>query len=272
MAIIVNGKSIATAILEQATAAVQARNMAPSLAVVWVGDDPASASFIRKKQQACQQVGVDFSLHQYPTDITMADLTTAVQQLQTQQQPTGVIVQLPLPAQLPVDEVLALVDPARDVDCLHPDNVALLSTDQPRFLPPAVAAILEVLQRHEIDLIDKKIALVGLGRLIGQPLQQVLLQRGYTVTAADVTTPDLAAVTSQADVVVTAVGKANLITAEMIKDGAVVIDAGCDFIDGKLVGDTDFAAVADKASLVTPTPGGIGLITVAKLIENVVQA
>lgn len=265
-----DGKSIAADLLARLQAAASKLPKPPQLGVVLIGDDPASIRYVAKKQQAAERVGIILTVHHRPANSTEGEVVQLLKQIQTSQTLDGLIIQLPLPDTFDTDRILDLVNPLIDVDCLTYTNLSLLPTTSPRFIPPTPAAILELLQRITINLTLQNIVLVGNGRLVGQPLAAILQARNCHVTVCDSQTPDLGEVTAQADVLITAVGKAGLITGDMIKDGAVVLDAGCEVIDGKLYGDVNPASAAAHAAWFTPTPGGVGPLTVVKLLENVV--
>lgn len=266
-----NGKSIATELLAQLRQTAIKLPSPPRLAVVLVGDDPASLRYIAKKQQAAEQVGIEVTVHVCNADTSEEEVVQLLQQIQTSQTLDGLIIQLPLPDKLNTDRILDLVNPIIDVDCLTKVNQSLLATATPRFIPPTPAAILDLLARTKIDLAKQHIVIVGNGRLVGQPLSTILRARGCSVVVCDTQTEDLALATATADVLITAVGQAKLITGNMIKDGAIVIDAGCEVVNGKLYGDVDPVSATAAAAWFTPTPGGVGPMTVAKLLENVVR-
>jgi len=264
-----DGKKIANELLAQLRQTVAKLSQPPRLAVVLIGDDPASIRYVTKKQQAAAQVGIELTVHHCPADTAEEEVEKLLARIQTGQTLNGLIIQLPLSDGLNTDRILNLVDPKIDVDCLTKTNQALLATASPRFIPPTPAVVLDFLARTKIDLAKQHIVIVGNGRLVGQPLSAILRARGCSVVVCNTQTKDLGLVTATADVLITAVGKANLINGDMIKDGAIVIDAGCEIIDGKLYGDVSPASAEQHAAWFTPTPGGVGPMTVAKLLENV---
>lgn len=267
---IVDGKLIAEKILDRLKRQVDDLSRRPKLAVILVGDDRPSATYVRKKQEASNRIGVGFSLHKYPSSISTEELVEEIERIQEDEELTGIIVQLPLPKSVDKKAVLNSLNPDLDVDYLSWESLGKLVIGENPIVPPTPGAILEILKRYKVSLPGKHVVLVGQGDLIGKPLANILVQMSVTLTVCGRDTRDLKAHTLQADILITGVGKHNLITGDMVRRGVVVIDAGVSFRDGKMHGDIDFPAVSRKAALVTPTPGGVGPITVAKLLENVV--
>lgn len=274
MAIIVSGKEIAQNIyqrLEKKVAVLKQKGIAPKLGVILVGGDLPSQTYVKKKGQAAGNLNIGFLLKNCPASTSTQGLIREIEKLQQKKYKlTGLIVQLPLPKKINTGKALEAIDSKIDVDCLTQVNLGKLITGSYKIEPPTPGAILEILKHHKIELMGKSVALVGTGHLIGRPLANLLINQRATVTACNSKTPDLGKITRAADIVITGVGKHNLITGKMIKKGAVVVDAGVCFVDGKMYGDIDFNSVKKKAKLVTPTPGGVGPLTVAKLIENTV--
>jgi len=274
MATIVNGPKIATSIykrLEKKVSNLKKLKITPKLGVILVGSDKPSQTYVRRKGQSAQKIGLDFILKVYPASISAVKLISEIEKLQkSKNKLTGLIVQLPLPKKINTGKVLESVDPKLDVDCLTQKNLGKLLTGSYNIEPPTPGAILEILKYHKVNLVGAKVCMVGAGQLIGRPLTNLLMHKQATVTVCNQYTKNLEKYTLEADVVITGVGKHNLLKGSMIKKGAVVIDAGVCFVDGKMYGDIDFTSVSKKASLVTPTPGGVGPLTVAKLIENTV--
>jgi len=266
---IVEGRKIAEQILSKLSREVAAMERKPSLAVVLVGDDKASATYVRNKELAAKRVGIKFSLHKFPETISQESL---IENIKSIQNPTldGIIIQLPLPVKFDKKKVLNALNPNIDVDCLSWVSLGKLVVGENALVPPSPDAVLEVLRHYKINLKGKHVVLVGQGDLIGKPLTNILIHQPVTLTTCNKQTKDLKKITLDADILITGVGKRNLISADMIKKGAVVIDVGVSFVKNKMYGDVDFAKVAKKASLITPTPGGVGPITVAKLLENTV--
>lgn len=275
MAKIVSGKEIAQAIykrLEKRVAILKQKHITPKLGVVLVGGDLPSQTYVRRKGQAASNLKIDFLLKKFPASISTQNLIKEISKLQQKKYKlTGLIVQLPLPKKINTGKVLEAINPKIDVDCLTQVNLGKLITGTYRLKPPTPDAILEILKFHKINLKGANIVIVGAGQLIGRPLSNLLMHEGATITVCNIFTRNLSAITQQADIVITGVGKHNLLTGRMIKKGVVVVDAGVSFINGKMFGDIDFNSVIKKAKLVTPTPGGVGPLTVAKLIENTVK-
>ena len=275
MAKIVSGKEIAQAIykrLEKKVAILKQKHITPKLGVVLVGGDLPSQTYVRRKGQAAANLKIDFLLKKFPASISTASLIKEINKLQQKKYKlTGLIVQLPLPKKINTGKILEAVNAKIDVDCLTQVNLGKLITGTYRVKPPTPDAILEILKYHQINLKGANVVIVGAGHLIGRPLTNLLFHEFATITVCNIFTKNLSAITKQADIIITGVGKYNLLTGKMIKKGAVVIDAGVSFVNGKMYGDIDFNSVVKKAKLVTPTPGGVGPLTVAKLIENTVK-
>lgn len=249
------------------------RGLQPGLAAVQVGDDPASKVYVRNKMKACAEVGLYSEHVELPAATTEAALLEKITALNHDPRIHGILVQLPLPAQISADNVLRAVAPEKDVDGFHPYNVGLLSTGQPRFVPCTPAGVMTLLAGEEIGLDGREAVVVGRSNIVGKPMAMLLLQKGATVTMCHSRTKDLASHTCRADVLIAAVGRARMIGAEMIKPGAVVVDVGINRLpDGKLAGDVAFEAMLGKASHITPVPGGVGPMTVAMLMANTVRA
>ena len=269
MATIVNGNLIAQKILTELKAKIKKRHLKPHLAVVLVGEDKPSAAYVRKKEEAAKSIGVKFSLYKFPTSIKEVKLISEIKKIQKQKL-SGIIVQLPLPKNLDKKKILNALDPEIDVDFLTWESLGKLVIAENTLIPPSPGAILEILKQHKVTLRGKDIVLVGMGDLIGKPLTNIFLHMPVTLTTCNKDTKKLEEITRSADILITGVGKANLIRGNMVKKGAVVIDAGVSFVSDKMHGDINFEEVAKVASMVTPTPGGVGPITVAKLLENTV--
>lgn len=271
--IIVQGKAIARRIATKTTkevAALMATGITPTLGVVLVGDDKSSRTYIKKKQQLAEQVGMRFQLYHFSKDTPQNTILSAMKKAQKQDGLTGLIVQLPLPSHLDQSSILNAVEPRYDVDGLTDVRSGQLLMGTNTLMPPTPGAIIEILDTYNVDVTGKTITIIGMGALVGKPLALLLVNRQASVITCDSMTPDIKKKTRMSDIVITGVGKADLLTKDMIKKGTVVIDAGIDFIGKKMVGDVAFAQVQKKSSLITPTPGGVGPITVAKLIENTV--
>lgn len=277
MAIIVDGNKIAETILnnlKERVVELKKRNIQPALAVVIVGQDRPSHTYVKKKGESAQNIGVDFFKYDFPEDIDKETLISRIWEIQTEHDLSGLIVQLPLPANLSkfTREIVNQINPEIDVDCLTYGALGRVLMGASELAPPTPGAILEILKFHNIDLTGKEICLVGRGELIGKPLAAILNNQPVTVTVCGRSTKDLAAYTKKADIIITGVGKKDILTSDMIKEGAVVVDAGVCFVEGKMYGDINFESISQKAALVVPTPGGVGPITVAKLLENTVKS
>jgi len=270
---IVDGRKVSSNILKKLKIKVSQlgeQNIIPKLAVVLVGDDKPSQAYVKKKREASNEIGIKFSLHHYPGNISTANLIQEIKKIQLKRDLSGLIVQLPLPKNIETEKVLNQINPEIDVDYLTFTNLGKLITGENELVPPTPGAALEILKYYKIKLNNKYVVLIGRGKLIGRPLANLFLHQPVTLSVCNSTTKNLSEFTKKADVIVTGVGKHNLVTGKMIKEGACVIDTGVCFEEGKMYGDIDFKTVSEKASLVTPTPGGIGPITVAKLLENTV--
>lgn len=268
---IVSGTAIADKILKRIKGRARHLPIKPHLAVVLVGSDRASLTYIRKKQEAAERVGVGFTLYRFPESLAEEDLIAELRQIQAGNL-SGIIVQLPLPAGLDKRLILNELKSDLDVDYLSWESLGKLVIGENQLVPPTPGAVLEILKQHKVNLTGKHVVVVGVGDLIGKPLCNLLMQLPVTLSVCNKQTKNLKAITLQADVLVTGVGKRNLIRGSMIKPGAVVIDAGVSFAGKKLYGDVNFAEASRVASLLTPTPGGVGPVTVAKLLENTVLA
>ncbi len=250
-------------------------HISPKLAVILVGKDPASLSYIRQKQKACDTTGIEWEQFDYETDVSTEDLIEKIEELNEDNTIHGILVQLPLPKQVFEPDVIRAIDPKKDVDGFTAYNIGkmFLSTDFEDLAPCTPRGAIKMLEYYDIDIKGKEAVVVGHSNIVGKPLSTMLLNRDATVTTCHIHTKDLASHTLRADILCVAVGKPNLITADMVKDGAVVVDIGVNRLEsGKLCGDVDFENVEKKASYVSPVPGGAGPMTVACLMENVVIA
>lgn len=282
---ILDGKSLAADLRAEVAAAVAAMKAstgrAPGLAVVLVGDDPASRSYVTGKEKACAAAGIYSREIHLPASAGRAEILAAVRALNADDAIDGILVQLPLPDSSIEREIIEAVDPAKDVDGFHPANVGRLVLGLPSFVPCTPAGVLEMLRRAGVELSGASVVVVGRSPIVGRPLSILLSQKGVdaTVTLCHTRTKDVARYTRGADVVVVAAGRPQTLTADMVKPGAVVIDVGVNRVPDaskasghRLVGDVDFDAVAAKASAITPVPGGVGPMTIAKLLENTLEA
>ncbi len=273
---IIDGNAIARdarAGLRAEVEALAAAGRRPGLAVVLVGDNPASRVYVRNKARACEETGVLSRQIDLPAHTSEADLLAQVERLNADPQIHGILVQLPLPPALAVARVLEAIAPHKDVDGFHPVNIGRLAQGRPRFVPCTPAGVMHILDREGVALEGRRAVVVGRSNVVGKPMALLLLQRGATVTVCHSKTPDLGDVTRQADVLVVAAGRPNLVGADAVKPGAVVVDVGINRLpDGRLVGDVDARSVTGIASRLTPVPGGVGPMTIAMLIANTVLA
>ncbi len=273
---IIDGKAIAAQIKEEVRLEVEKEKAAGrevTLAVILVGDDPASAVYVRNKKKACETVGIRSLSLELPADTDTETLLSHVRELNDRKDVDGILVQLPLPAQIDEQKVLRAIDPMKDVDGFHPVNVGLLAIGEPQVVSCTPAGVIELLVRSGVEIAGKEAVVVGRSNIVGKPMAHLLLQRNATVTIAHSRTKDLKEVVKRADIVVAAVGKPRMITSEYIKEGAAVIDVGInrDAETGKLCGDVDFDDVAPVCSAITPVPGGVGPMTIAMLMKNCLE-
>ena len=273
---LLRGGPIGTAIREQVAADVAAfkeeHGYAPALAVVVVGKEAPSAVYLHKILDGCRLVGIEDRLVELPADAGEADIAAALRELQGDPRVAGIITQMPLPPGVPLRAVIDVLDPMRDIDGIHPLNAGLLSLGYDGFLPATAHAAVEILVKSGIELSGRHAVVVGRSNVVGKPAALLLLRENATVTVCHSKTADLASVIRTADIVVVAMGKAGFVTGEMLKPGAVVVDVGINVVDGKLVGDVDFASAGAVASAITPVPGGVGPLTNAILLTHLVRA
>ncbi|SEI84125.1 methylenetetrahydrofolate dehydrogenase (NADP+) / methenyltetrahydrofolate cyclohydrolase [Allopseudospirillum japonicum] len=272
-----DGKQIALDIRQQVAERVAARQAAggraPNLAVVLVGEDPASQVYVNNKHLACEKAGIGSIMHRLPASTSQAELEALVEQLNTDEQVDGILVQLPLPVHLNAEPILEQIRPDKDVDGFHPYNLGRLAQRMPTLRPCTPKGIMTLLERTGIKLRGLNATIVGASNIVGRPMALELLLAGCTVTVTHRFTQDMQAHLADADIVVVAVGKPGLVQGEWIKPGAVVIDVGINRLaDGRLVGDVVFETAAQRAAWITPVPGGVGPMTVASLLENTLQA
>jgi methylenetetrahydrofolate dehydrogenase (NADP+)/methenyltetrahydrofolate cyclohydrolase len=280
-AVLLDGKQLAQAMQAEIASGVadfvRGGGPRPGLAAVLVGDNPASQRYVRNKQRACQRVGIESWLHPLPATATQGELLALVARLNAAPAVHGILVQLPLPAHIDEAAVVDAVVPLKDVDGFGPENLGLLAAGRPRYLACTPAGVQQLLLRHQVRLAGAHVVIVGRSNIVGKPLALILMQKGAgadaTVTVCHSRTPDVGALTRQADVVVMAIGKAHFLRADMVRPGAVVIDVGMNTLpDGTLAGDVDFDAVRPVASAITPVPGGVGPMTITMLLRNTLQA
>ena len=274
---IMDGKSLAEATRARVADDVQLlkkeRDIVPGLAVVLVGNDPASHAYVKMKARACKEVGFYSIVHEIPDTISEDEIIETIGLMNVNPRIDGILVQLPLPPHIDTDAILEVIDPAKDVDGFHPYNVGRLVTKLDAFAPCTPLGVMRIFDHYGIDLKGKDVCIVGASNIVGKPMAALLLNADATVTVTHIFTRDLAAHTRTADIVIVGVGVPGLIKADMVKEGAVVIDIGINKLDnGKLVGDVDFDAVAPRCSYITPVPGGVGPMTIAMLMENTLKA
>lgn len=280
-----DGRAVAQAVRgevqEEVAAWTASGHRAPRLAVVLVGDHPASASYVHGKRKASAEVGVESETIRRDADISEQDLLELVRALNANDGIDGILVQLPLPGHISEKRVIHTIDPAKDVDGFHPENVGRLLIGDPAFVSATPAGVMELLARAKIDIPGKRAAIVGRSNIVGKPLAALLMQRGTdaTVTVCHSRTKNIERITQQADILVAAIGRAGFITRDMVKPGATVIDVGINRVDDpsrergyRLVGDVDFDGVAEQAGRITPVPGGVGPMTIAMLLRNTLAA
>jgi methylenetetrahydrofolate dehydrogenase (NADP+)/methenyltetrahydrofolate cyclohydrolase len=273
---LIDGKAIAAHYrneLQSRVARLKEKGITPGLAVVIVGDDPASKVYVRNKALACEAIGMHSEVHAMSADTSEAQLIRFVERLNTDDAIHGILVQLPLPKHLDSRTVIESIDPAKDVDGFHYQNVGSLVVGEPAFYPCTPWGVMKMLEREKVPVQGSHAVVVGRSTIVGKPMALMLLNAGATVTICHSKTPDLAAMTRQGDILVAAVGKPRMITGAMVKPGAVVIDVGINRLpDGTLAGDVDFASVREVASRITPVPGGVGPMTIAMLLGNAVRS
>lgn len=273
---IIDGKAIAAkkrAELKEIVKELKRNGITPGLAVILVGDDQASQTYVRNKQRACEEIGIYSLLLKYDKNISEEFLLDRIRELNENDQIDGILVQLPLPKQIDPKVVIEAINPKKDVDGFHPFNVGKLVTGEDTFVPCTPLGIIQMLKEINYDLTGKHAVVIGRSNIVGKPMGQLLLNENATVTYCHSKTIDLPSITRQADILISAIGQAHRITAEYVKDGAVVIDVGINRNkEGKLCGDVLFEEVKNKASYITPVPGGVGPMTITMLLSNTVKA
>lgn len=273
---IIDGKAVSRAVREQVaaeTAQLKEKGIVPGLAVIIVGEDPASQVYVNNKEKACAEVGFFSEKFALPESTTQQELNALVEELNARKDINGILCQLPLPSHLNDKEVINLISPEKDVDAFHPINVGAIMIGVYNFLPCTPAGVMELIHSTGVDVSGKKAVVIGRSNIVGKPMAMLLLHENATVEITHSKTKNLSEITSQADILVAAIGKAKFVTADMIKDGAVVIDVGMNRDEnGKLCGDVDYASAADKCSFITPVPGGVGPMTISMLMKNTLTA
>lgn len=276
MAKIIDGKAISLQIkdeLKEKAAAKKAAGKTITLAVIQVGDNPASCVYVRNKKKGCEYIGIESLSYELPEETTEEELLTLIKELNQKEEVNGILVQLPLPEHIDEDRVIKTIDPIKDVDGFHPQSVGALCIGQPGFVSCTPAGIIQLLKRSGIEIAGKECVIVGRSNIVGKPMALLLLRENATVTIAHSKTKNLKEVTKRADILIAAVGKPKMITADYVKEGAVVIDVGINRDEnGKLCGDVDFADVEPVCSAITPVPGGVGPMTIAMLLYNCMES
>ena len=273
---IISGKEVSEAVKLRVSDEVKnlkSNGIEPCLAVILVGDDPASRVYVNNKKKACEFCGIRSLEYVLPAETKEEELIELVEKLNNDKSVNGILCQLPLPKHLDEKKVLNLIKPEKDVDAFHPENVGHIMIGDFNFLPCTPAGIMEMLRYENIDLDGKNCVVIGRSNIVGKPMAMLMLKENATVTICHSRTKNLKEVVAGADVIVAAVGRPNFVTADMVKDGAVIIDVGINRMDdGKLCGDVDFEACKEKASYITPVPGGVGPMTIATLMQNTITA
>ena len=275
---ILDGKALAATLrsetAQETAQFIQQTGVTPCLAAILVGDDPASQVYVRNKEIACQKAGIKSVLHKLPAETTQEELEALIDTLNADPEISGILCQLPLPKGLNETAILDRISPDKDVDAFHPENVGRILQGRPRFLPCTPAGIMELIRRNNIETKGKNAVVLGRSDIVGKPMAALLMQKGVdaTVTVCHSRTSNLADVTRAAEILIVAIGKPKFVTADMVGDGAVVIDVGINRTESGLVGDVDFDAVKDKAAAITPVPGGVGPLTIAMLLQNTLTA
>lgn len=273
---LIDGKVVSASVrarVKQETEELKKQGVTPGLAVIIVGDDPASQVYVRNKEKACAEVGFYSEKYALPSSTTQQELNNLVQELNSRKEINGILCQLPLPGHLNDKEVIELIDPVKDVDAFHPVNVGRIMIGDYDLLPCTPAGIMELIRTTGIETKGKKAVVIGRSNIVGKPMAMLLLHADCTVEITHSKTQNLKEITKTADILVAAIGKAKFVTADMVKDGAVVIDVGMNRDEnGKLCGDVDFDSVAPKCSFITPVPGGVGPMTISMLMQNTLTA
>jgi methylenetetrahydrofolate dehydrogenase (NADP+)/methenyltetrahydrofolate cyclohydrolase len=277
MATIIDGKLVSSEVRKSLALEVQefkaATGVTPGLAVILVGNDPASAVYVRNKHKGCEEAGMNSYQIYLPEETTEEELLKKIDELNMNKDVHGILVQLPLPKHISEDKVIAKISEEKDVDAFNTSNVGKIVTGKYSFLPCTPAGIMELLKFYNVDISGKECVVIGRSNIVGKPMALLLLAENGTVTVCHSRTKNLAEVTRRADILVVAIGRANFVGADMVKEGAVVIDVGINRLEnGKLAGDVDFAAVEPKTSMITPVPGGVGPMTISMLLKNTLTA
>lgn len=274
---ILDGKLISSEIKEEIKKEIQVlenkSGKKPGLAVIIVGDDPASRVYVKSKIKTCNELGMESRLYELEAECQESEIIEKIKELNADKDIDGILVQLPLPKKFDESRIIDTIAVEKDVDCFTHENLGKVFLNDANSLKPCTpSGVIELLKRYGIDSKGKKVVIIGRSNIVGKPLALMFINLGATVTVCNSHTPDISHYTKEADILVAAVGKPNFITAEMVKEGAVVVDVGINRVDGKLVGDVDFSGVAQKTSFITPVPGGVGPMTIAMLLKNSLEA
>jgi methylenetetrahydrofolate dehydrogenase (NADP+)/methenyltetrahydrofolate cyclohydrolase len=273
---IIDGKKIAAEIKDRIKGDVKkliSEGRRPGLAAVLVGDNPASVIYVRNKRKACEEAGIYSEEHKLPTATSQDDLINLIFRLNNDPKIHGILVQLPLPKHIDAEQVVYAVSPKKDVDGLHPNNIGQLTMGSPVFVPCTPAGVMAMLDYHKIPIEGQRAVIIGRSNLVGRPVSLLLMHRNATITVCHSRTRDIGAVCREGDILIAAIGKPRFVTAEMVKEGAAVVDVGINRLpDGKLVGDVDYEPVSKKAGWITPVPGGVGPMTIAMLLQNTLES
>lgn len=273
MSIRIDGKQISAQIKDELKVRVEKENLEVTLAVIQVGNDPASTVYVGNKKKACEYIGIRSLAYELPEETPEEELLQLIKELNDRDDVNGILVQLPLPAHMDEDKVIQTISPKKDVDGFHPQSVGALSIGQPGFVSCTPAGVIQLLKRTGVEINGKECVIVGRSNIVGKPMALLMLRENATVTVCHSHTKDLKEVTKRADILIVAIGKPKFITKEYVKDGAVVIDVGIHRgADGKLCGDVDYDDVAPITYAITPVPGGVGPMTIAMLMNNCVEA
>lgn len=276
MAIIIDGKELAKKIranLKIECEELKKKNINSKLAVIMVGEDPASKVYVRNKSRACEDVGIKYEEYLLDSKITQKELIELIEKLNNDKTINGILLQSPIPSNLDINEAFRTISPEKDVDGFNPLNVGKLVLNQDTFVSCTPYGIMKMFEEYDIDLTGKNVVILGRSNIVGKPLIHCCLNKNATVTSCHSKTQNLAQKAKEADILISAIGKANFVTADMVKENAIVIDVGINRLDnGKITGDVDFESVKEKASYITPVPGGVGPMTIAMLMNNVIKA
>lgn len=276
MAVIIDGKSLAKEIrenLKKEAEKLRDKGIIPHLAVIMVGDNDASKVYVRNKSRACEEIGIEFKEYLLPSTTKQSELIELIKKLNEDKKVNGILLQSPIPKPLNIQKAFNTISPEKDVDGFNPYNVGNLCIGQDGFIPCTPLGIMKMFEKYNIDIDGKKVAIIGRSNIVGKPMAQCMLAKNATVTICHSRTRELKKEVKDADIIISASGKRNIVTSDMVKDEVVIIDVGMNRNDeGKLCGDVDFEKIKEKASYITPVPGGVGPMTIAMLMENVIKA